>query len=225
MSKSCWTRSQTVLLLFSFLLIQLHMLLTCCPVGKHDCYLWEMLSSSAQFWIHWRPSNEFHMFQMNCIPRKWFNFSGNRAIKPDFPAWPDGFTVTSHYFSLSSQNWRTGLTISVWSDHMCFSKKQTHTLQRFKQTSPKFRLLSMFLIVCILSSTKKEKQTKKERKKGKNETTAEIYSAFSSKLEDGIFKLWKSYLKRYVKFLCASLLYCNCHWKCTVCANVTVKWM
>lgn len=89
---------------FSFLLIQLHMLLTCCPVGEHGCYLWEMLSSPVQFWILLgSSSNEFHMVQMNCIPRKWFNISGNGAIKPDFPAWPDGFTVTSHYFSLLTE--------------------------------------------------------------------------------------------------------------------------
>lgn len=143
------------------------MLLTCCPVGKHDCYLWEMLSSSVQFWIHWRPSNEFHMFQMNCIPRKWFNISGNKAIKPDFPAWPDGFTVTSHYFSLSSQNWRTGLTVSVWSDHMCFRKKQTHTLQIFQQTSPKVRLLSVSKSMCYRQNQERKGNRKGEKKRKK----------------------------------------------------------
>lgn len=140
--------------------MQLPILLTCCLVGKHDCYLWEMLSSPVRFWIHWRPSsNKFHMFQMNCIPRKWFNISGNGAIKPDFPAWPDGFTVTSHYFSLSSQNWRTGLTISTWSGHMCFLKKQAHALltpsSQISQTLPKVRLLSIFLMICAFSNTKK----------------------------------------------------------------------
>lgn len=47
----------------------------------------------------------------------------------------------------------------------------------------------MFLIVYALSSTKKEKEIKKERKREKNQTTTEIYAAFSFKLEDGIFKL------------------------------------
>lgn len=103
-----WVSSNTIsdsrIIGFGFLLIQLHMLLTCCPVGEHGCYLWEMLSSPVQFWILLGPSsNEFHMVQMNCIPRKWFNISGNGAIKLDFPAWPDGFTVTSHYFSLLTE--------------------------------------------------------------------------------------------------------------------------
>lgn len=151
---------------FSFSLIELHILLTCCPVGKH-CYLWETLSSPVQFWIHWRPpSNEFHMLQMNRIPRKWFNVSGNGAIKPDFPAWPDGFTVTSCYFSLSSQSWRTALTISTWSNHMCFKKKAgtrpfyTPFTDFNTPTSPKVRLLSIFLIVCAFSSNKKKKKKK-----------------------------------------------------------------